>query len=299
MAGFDDDPFFSENTEGFRADVRYDDQDDAPSSLPILWLTLAAVLLPFFDLTAELLCQGRCGVLSPLRFLLVVPVLMIIGLALRSAFENYTSRNTLLICSILAVIPAAYLLTMSRGGGDTGALERRLAESEAARSELEAQVDLLSAEIGALSLAPTGPTAEEIREIAVQEARIVFANQGALPPIGAVEDVPAVVDLDAPALEEAPILGVSARNALMSVGERLAERGPYVHQPRVVPQLDAEMQAVAERLGLNRQQRAALAQNEERQTCIRTRLAERGPILTVRHRTNRQAYRSYLNGCFT
>ncbi|NNU17581.1 hypothetical protein HK107_14715 [Parvularcula sp. ZS-1/3] len=285
---------------------------------PLIWLAVVVLLFFVLDTGLRAYCQGgRCGVgLGPAGGLLNIALLLGIGFTLKASFGRYLQERTQWLAALLAVIPVAYLLAYPRVTVPAPAAAQVVtepqavtpspvnpAQTEAITAELEAasamlaaaeeqqrrlrsEVAALSARLEALEAAPP-VTEEAVRAIAAETLQGVEAADE--------EALSVLLEEREDALEAAVADRLRREASLATVGPRIAEAGPLV---REVPALSEELQQVAERLELSEAGVEALATDPDRQSCITTRLAERGALMTMNQRLNPERFADYLAPCF-
>lgn len=316
MAGFDL-PFPTDEAEPL-ASERQDALSGAKarakalSGEPMAWLAAATAVFFAFDAGLHSACssasEGLCGAPRLGVFTLVVlAAILVLGLSLREAFGRYLFRRTQILAALVAALPLAHLLATDHNSpvvvaeGPPGELpyidelEAALAASEADRQTLSFRVAALQTQMDqqqrTLDAMPAPMAVTEVEEIAAAKAAEVLSQEDQ-----AIEEI--LEEQEARVISE---LEDRARRdeALKTVGERIAGAGPLLRPDAAEPvALSQEMAEVANKLRLDERARAELALNEARQTCISTRLADRGPLAAMNQRLNPERYADYLASCF-
>lgn len=283
---------------------------------PILWLTAVAAGFFAADAALHTLCEGgQCGAARTAATTgLTLAVLVSSGFLLLDAFGRYLQSSSKALAAVIAALPAAHLLAQGHGGD--ASLRAALDEALAVQGDLELQLAAFEAELEQQRSAFRRPVARQSaasREVAEAlgttriepqvpelEAQEPAEEGTALPPLRAAEEVEVVETAIDPRVEE-----VLARDraeerrrqqALLTVGPRIAAAGPVLRM-RPVTELSPELEAVVGRLELSDAQRRALLRDPEVQTCLSTRLAERGPLMVMSHRVNTERLAEYLAPC--
>ncbi|GGY50240.1 hypothetical protein [Parvularcula lutaonensis] len=282
---------------------------------PLTMLAVTAALFFLFDAALHGLCgggaEGFCGAPRQGAFsLLVLATLVACGFFVREAFGRYLFHRTQVLAAVVAALPLAHLLTTDHRPQEAavaddkealayiGELEAALSASEADRQTLSFRIAALQTRIDqqqrTIDAMPAPLDTQAVADIAAAKAAEVLA-EGTLTEDEAAEAAPPRVD--EPPLNAAEIARRNA--ALKTVGPRIAAIGPVDRPALTEPvALSPEMAEVAGRLQLDERERAILATDESQQTCIATRLAERGPLAAMNHRLNPDRFAAYLSSCF-
>lgn len=285
---------------------------------PLIWLASVVILFFAMDVSLRATCGGgRCGAaFGPASALLNACALLGIGFTLKASFGRYLEERTQWLAALVAVIPVAYLMAYPRTAlplpvAKQGAVEpvvltqppvdpapaaavaaeleaasAMLAAAEEQQRRLRTEFAALSERLEALEAAPS-VTEDAIRAIAAEAIeRAEVADEEALS---------VLLDERKDALEAAVTDRLRREASLATVGLRIAEAGPVV---REVPALPQELQEVAQRLELSQAGIDALAADPSQQSCVTTRLAERGALMAMNQRLNPERFADYLAPCF-